>query len=263
MWGGEKRKKIRMFYDKVFAGPVIRSADIIIGVSHHEIELLSGAIEFDTSRVRYIPNGIDFSKFEPIPSPEPFRQKYGITGPFVLYVGRLASNKGLQVLVEAASKVLKTHPEMKFVLVGEDEGEKIKLEKRLKELKIKDKFLFTGHVTDEKLFLSAYSACEVFVLPSEYEAFGIVLLEAQACEKPCVASRVGGTSEAIGIEGKTGLLVEFGDIEGLAEALNDLLSNPKKRRKFGKRGRKHVREHYTWPAIVEEIEKVYEELLKI
>jgi glycosyltransferase involved in cell wall biosynthesis len=245
----------------VLAKKVIQSVDIIIGVSHHEIELMHEAIDFDMSRVRYIPNGIDFSKFEKIPSPEPFRKKIGYDGPFVLYVGRLASNKGLQVLVEAAPDVLKANPKIKFVLVGEDEGMKEKLEKRLKELKIRDKFIFTGHLTNETEFLSAYAACEVFVLPSEYEAFGIVLLEALACEKPCVAARVGGTPEAIGKEGETGLLVEFGDADGLAEAINDLLGDPKKRRRFGKTGRRYVRDHFTWPAIVTQIEEVYKELL--
>lgn len=261
MWGGMKRKQIRRFYDYAFARPVIRSADIIIGVSRHEIELMHNAIDFDLDRVRYIPNGIDFTKFDPIPSPEPFRKKFGIKGPFVLYVGRLASNKGLSVLVEAASKVLKTHPEITFVMVGEDEGMKIKLEKRLKELGISDKFTFTGHITNEKVFVSAYAACEILVLPSEYEAFGIVLLEAMACEKPCVAARVGGVPEALGKEQNTGILVEYGNDEELAEALNKLLGDPTKRRKFGKTGRKRVKEQFTWPAIVTQIEEVYNQLL--
>ncbi|UCH88825.1 MAG: glycosyltransferase family 4 protein [Thermoplasmata archaeon] len=260
MWGGEKRKKIRRFYDRVFAQSVIQSVDIIIGVSHHEIELMHDAIDFDMDRVRYIPNGIDFTKFEPIPSPEHFRKKYNLKGPFILYVGRLASNKGLMVLVKAAAKVLKTHPDIKFVLIGEDEGMKVKLKAELKSLGILKNFLFTGHITDEQIFLSAFSACELLTLPSEYEAFGIVLLEAMACEKPCVATRVGGVPEALGKEGKTGLLVEYGDSEGLAEAINDLLSNPFKRRQFGKAGRKHVKEKFTWPSIVTEIEKVYNEL---
>jgi glycosyltransferase involved in cell wall biosynthesis len=261
MWGGARRKKLRRFYDRVFARPVIQSADIIIGVSHHEIELMHNAIEFDESRVRYIPNGIDFTKFDPIPSPKPFLERYKIKDPFVLYVGRLASNKGLMVLADSAKDVLKAHPEIKFVLVGEDEGMKKKIEKKLDEHGIRDKFIFTGHITDEKIFLSAYAACEILVLPSEYEAFGIVLLEALACEKPCVAARVGGVPEAMGKEGETGLLVEYGDVKGLSEALNKLLDDPKLRKRFGKKGRVHVKERFTWPKIVEEIEGVYKELL--
>jgi glycosyltransferase involved in cell wall biosynthesis len=261
MWGGARRKKLRRFYDIVFAEKVIQSVDIIIGVSHHEIELMHNAINFDESRVRYIPNGIDFNKFTPIPSPEPFLKKFDIKGPFVLYVGRLASNKGLMVLVKAAAKVLKSNPELQFVLVGEDEGMKVKLEKELKSLGIHNKFLFTGHITDEELFLSAFAACEMLVLPSEYEAFGIVLLEALACKKPCVAARVGGVPEALGKENTTGLLVEYGDAEGLADALEELHSDPTKRKRFGEVGRKHVKNNFTWPAIVEEIEKVYNKLI--
>lgn len=260
MWGGDKRKKLRKIYDKLLAPTVLNSVDRIIGVSHHEMELLQQIIKFDTSKIRYIPNGIDFSNFEPIPKSDLFRNKYQPKGNIILYVGRLASNKGLEVLVSSAPKVLKEHPNTTIVFVGEDEGMRDRLIDLGKKLGITDHLLFTGHIKDENLFLSAYSACDVFVLPSEYEAFGIVLLEAQACKKPVIGTRVGGVPEAIGSEG-AGVVVEYNDSEALANEINNLLADPKKCKKMGEIGRKRVKENFTWESVVDQIENVYNELI--
>ena len=104
-------------------------------------------------------------------------------------------------------------------------------------LGVRKNLFFTGHITDDEVFLSAYAACDVFVLPSEYEAFGIVLLEAMACRKPVVASRVGGVPEAVG-SGGAGMLVEYGDHKGLARKLTGLLNDPEWRRKMGRQCRR-------------------------
>jgi phosphatidylinositol alpha-1,6-mannosyltransferase len=260
MWGGDKRKKLRKVYDRIFAPSVLHSVDRIIGVSHHEMELLQEIISFDTSKIRYIPNGIDFSRFVPIPKPDRFLNKYKPKGNIILYVGRLASNKGLEVLISSAPKVLKEHPNTTFVFVGEDEGMKEKLVQQAKKLDVFDNLIFTGHVKDERLFLSAYAACDIFVLPSEYEAFGIVLLEAQACKKPVIGTRVGGVPEAIGDEG-AGVVVEYNDPDALAEEINKLLADSKLRKKMGEIGRTRVKNNFTWQNVVDQIEEVYKELL--
>jgi len=136
MWGGDRRKQLRKVYDKLFAPSVLNAVDRIIGVSHHEMELLQQIIKFDSDKIRYIPNGIDFSRFEPIPEPDEFLKKYKLKGNIVLYVGRLASNKGLEILVAAAKKILKEHPKTTFVFVGEDEGMKEILQGQAKKLGI-------------------------------------------------------------------------------------------------------------------------------
>ena len=119
---------------------------------------------------------------------------------------------------------------------------------------------FAEYATDDELLLSAYPACDVFVLPSEYEAFGLVLLEAMSCEKPCVATNVGGVPEVVE-DGKTGLLVEYGNPVALASAIIKLLGDEEKRRSMGMAGRKRVIENFTWPKIVDKIEGVYRELV--
>jgi glycosyltransferase involved in cell wall biosynthesis len=260
MWGGDKRKQLRKIYDKVMAPTVLNAVDRIIGVSRHEMELLQEIIKFDSNKIRYIPNGIDFSRFEPVPKPDDFLNKFKPKGNIVLYVGRLASNKGLEVLMDSAPSVLKDHPETTFVFVGEDEGMKDKLISQAKSLGILKNVLFTGHIKDEQTFLSAFAACDVFVLPSEYEAFGIVLLEAQACKKPVIGTRVGGVPEAIGDEG-AGIVVEYNDKDALAETINKLLADRKIRKKMGEIGRSRVKKNFTWNNVVDQIEQVYKELI--
>jgi glycosyltransferase involved in cell wall biosynthesis len=259
MWGGAKRKKLRKVYDGIFSKSVLNAADMIIGVSKHEMKLMKEA-GFKGENIKIIPNGIDFTGYDPIPNGEMFRKKYGISGRMILYTGRLASNKGLMHLIEGVLPILSEIRDVKFVLVGEDEGQRKLLEERAKELGIQDKVIFTGHITDDELFRSAYSACDVFVLPSEYEAFGIVLLEAMACEKPCVATRVGGVPEVV-LEGKTGLLVDYGNSTQLAKAIIELLGDEKRSRDMGRKGRIRVKEHFTWPKIAGQLEGVYKEVV--
>ena len=93
-----------------------------------------------------------------------------------------------------------------------------------------------------------------------FEAFGIVLLEAQACKKPVIGTRVGGVPEAIGKEG-AGIVVEYDDADGLAKVINELLGDPKKCKRMGEIGRKRVKKHFTWGNVVDQIENVYAELI--
>ncbi len=261
MWGGEKRKKVRGFYDKHIANRVLEAADIIIGVSHHEMEQMQASLDFDPRKIRYIPNGIDFSRFEKIPDGKAFREHYGIPegSKVLLYTGRLAVNKGLHILMRSFKKIIAEHPDTVLCLVGDDQGMGDKLRTMARDLDLEDKVIFTGHI-GERLFRDSYGAADVFVLPSEYEAFGIVLLEALACEVPCVGTRVGGVPEVID-EGTDGLIVEYEDVDGLTEALSSLLADPERRRKMGKAGRERVREKFTWKSVVDQIEGVYRELL--
>ncbi|UCG69519.1 MAG: glycosyltransferase family 4 protein [Thermoplasmata archaeon] len=259
MWGGMKRKQLRKIYDRFFGRPVMHANDVVICHSENEKELLSN-FSIASERIKIIPAGIDFKRFEPIPDPDIFREFYDIKGPTVLYVGRLASNKGLEYLISAVPAVLSQFTDTTFVLIGEDEGQRKLLEDKAKNLGVKDNVVFTGHITDEKLFESAYSACDVFVLPSEYEAFGLVLLEAMACKKPCVATKVGGVPEVVD-HGKTGILIEYGKPELLSNAIIELLDDEDRRKNMGRQGRERVKEKFTWPKIVNQLEDLYEDLL--
>lgn len=264
MWGGGRRKSLRRVYDRAVAPWVLARTDAIIGVSKHEMELMA-RLGFDESKISLIPNGIDFSLYEKIPSPWPFLEAQGLAKKkaagwdIVLFAGRLASNKGIIQLVSAAKIILKSHPRTMFVIVGEDAGMKDKIELKVAELDITKNVLLTGHIKDDAMYRSAISACDMFVLPSEFEAFGIVLCEAMACEKPCVGSRVGGVPEVI-TDKKTGFIVEYDDVPALAEAISRVLAMPDKGRRMGMAGRKKVREKFTWDKVTDQIDVLYRRL---
>jgi glycosyltransferase involved in cell wall biosynthesis len=260
MWGGSRRKKLRRLYDWLLGPTIFHSADKIIGVSKAEMSLMDGG-RLNGGKTAIIPNGISPEEFDPPPDGRLFREHYGLGGKIVLFVGRLASNKGLDTLVDSMPRVLNEQDDVKFVLVGQDEGMRANLLKKAESLGIADALLFTGHIKDFRLFRSAFAACDVFVLPSEYEAFGIVLLEAMMCEKPCIASAVGGTSEVVAHE-NTGLLVEYGNAHELADAINGILVNPQKAKEMGVRGKRRVLQNFTWERIAAEIEMVYEDLVR-
>ncbi|MBS3816342.1 MAG: glycosyltransferase family 4 protein [Candidatus Thermoplasmatota archaeon] len=260
MWGGKKRKKIRKLYDSCIAQSVMDSAERIIGVTRNEIDLLSERLDIPEEKVEIIPNGIDPEDFDPMPEGSTFKQRYDVESPMVLYTGRLASNKGLMDLVEAMPAVLKEDPDTTFVLVGEDEGMKEQIKKRAHELDVEDSLIITGYIEDYDVFKAAYAAADVYVLPSEYEAFGIVLLEAMMCETPCIGTDVGGVPEVID-EDETGFIVEYGDPKKLSSNILTLLRNPRMRKEMGEKGRKKVLENFTWKKVAEEVERVYEELI--
>ena len=259
MWGGSKRKMLRRIYDRWLGSCIFDSADKIIGVSKAEMSLMNGG-RFAEGRTTIKPNGISPGDFDPPPDGQLFREHYGLGEKVVLFVGRLASNKGLDTLVDSIPGVIAEHDDVKFVLVGQDEGMRESLLKKANSLGVSDALVFTGHITDDRLFRSAFASSDVFVLPSEYEAFGIVLLEAMMCEKPCIASAVGGTSEAI-VQDETGLLVEYGNAGKLAEMITGILSDPQRAKEMGKKGRERVLRKFTWGRVAREIEKVYEDLI--
>jgi glycosyltransferase involved in cell wall biosynthesis len=224
------------------------------------MSLMNGG-RFEEDRTAIIPNGISPDDFDPPPDGGLFRDRYGLDGKVVLFVGRLASNKGLDTLVDSIPKVIAGEDDVKFVLVGQDEGMRESLLRRAESLGVAEALVFTGHIADDNLFKSAFAACDVFVLPSEYEAFGIVLLEAMMCERPCIASAVGGTSEVVTHE-KTGLLVEYGNPQELAKAIVVILTDSQKAKEMGRKGRERVLRKFTWERVAAEIEAVYEELVR-
>lgn len=252
------RRFIRRVYDKVVGGSTLTSADAVICVSRGEAEALK-AQGFSERTIHIVPNGISPDLLRAEPDPAPFIKAFGPGRPMVLFAGRLAENKGLDSLVRAAALVVKEVPQATFALVGEDGGMRSAVESRAKELGISRQLLLTGHL-DDAVYRSAYAACDVFVLPSIFEAFGIVILEAMALGRPCVGTKVGGVPDLIE-DGVTGLLVSPDDHKALAKAILAVLKDPKKAALMGAKARKAVGKDFTWPRIVDRLEHVYNKVL--
>jgi glycosyltransferase involved in cell wall biosynthesis len=235
------------------------SATLIVTISNYSLKKIQKHYHIDKIKVRIVPNGVDVEKFKPLGNPEANRRKFGLGDEAcVLFVGSLIRRKGLSFLVEAARKIVKEKAETKFLIVG-DGPLKNQLTNSLKKANLLGNFLFMGNLK-ENILPIIYSCADVFVLPSIQEGQGIVLLEAQASGKPVVAFNVGGIKEAVQ-NGETGLLVDRGNIDGLADALLKLLSDKDLRDKLGVNGRSFVTENFTWDICAQKMLKVYREVL--
>jgi glycosyltransferase involved in cell wall biosynthesis len=209
-----KRGLLRL-QDHLFGGTAYRWAQAIVVETALEARRVA---EFaPAARVRVIPPGIDLAAWkagaatDPVPADLPEG--------YILYAGRVAANKGLEGLVEAMAQ-LPASRRPPLVILGRDWGERGRVEARARALGVAEQVHFLGHVTDMAAYRGVFRGARLFVLPSEYEAFGLVLLEAMAAGCPIVATAVGGVPEVLD-GGRCGRLVPYGDPAALARAIEE------------------------------------------
>src|SRR5712691_13001033 len=246
----------------------VEGADAVIAVSHGVREdVLSCYPAVDPDRVHVIHNGIDPEIYRPLPSAETL-QRFGIDSsrPFVLFNGRITRQKGLALLLAAA---LKLDRQFQLVIVAsspdtpEIAAEVASLAGRVSAER--GNLVWIDHFISREDLIHLHSHASVFVCPSIYEPFGLVILEAMACETPVVASKVGGIPEIV-VEGETGYLVDFdpadldGFISALADRIEKLLKDPTLAASMGKAGRQRVLQYFGWPAIASKTVQLYETL---
>jgi D-inositol-3-phosphate glycosyltransferase len=257
IYGGRLRHMIRGFYDRRLAAPIVGDAARLI-VQTREEERLIRTNGFPLPPVEVIPPG--YSPASPPSDPQAFRRAFKIDGPFVLFVGRLASNKGLPALVEAFGALHRADPTAYLVVVGADGGEQAAVERRVQELELGDRVRITGFVADESLLAAGFREARIFALPSQYEAFGLVLLESLAQGTPVIASRVGGIPEFIE-DGKAGRLIPPEDAGALSAAFRELWEDEATRQRWGAYGREVVVPRYQWDRVVDRLQGVYAEVI--
>lgn len=179
----------------------------------------------------------------------------------VLFLGRLAANKGIDYLVHAIPLILKEVPDAKFVICGEGE-EKPHIEAYIDKVGVRKHIEFKGRVNLDEM-VKLYYTSTVFVFPSinRLEAFGIVQLEAMACYTPVIASDIPGVNNVME-PNKSGILVKPKDSQAIADAVVKILKNPEMGREMGKYGRKLIEQKYNWKAIGDKIEEVYKIVLE-
>jgi glycosyltransferase involved in cell wall biosynthesis len=204
-------------------------------------------------RIRVIPNGVDVGEFTKAGTRG---SRDGVVG---LFVGRLdPDQKGLDVLIRAMTK-LPRNPLLRLRLVGEDWGGAELLRQLAHRLGVADRVTLVGKLSRVQL-VSEFVEADFVVLPSRFEPFGIVLLEAMAAGLPVIASRVGGIPEIVA-EGRTGLLVEPDNADALARSLQLLSQDESLRLSMGRAAREHVKE-YAWDSVVPRILSVFVEALE-
>lgn len=240
---------------------VMANADIIITSSAQDKEQMVRLYNMHPPRVRVIPEGVDAEFFKPIDK-EAARQALGLDHTrILLYVGRIVPLKGVDILLRAAA-CLKEQDNLRLLVVGgdvENNGEMSKLESLADELGLKRIVSFTGAVKRDVLPLF-YNAADVCVIPSYYESFGLVALEAMACATPVVAAKVGGLAETVR-DGETGYLIPGHCPEHFAERLELLLGNENLRKYFASAARASAI-RWRWSKVAMDVKTVYEEALQ-
>ena len=253
---GEKEPKLRMEAET----RVIQGVDVVVVSTDQEREDLSRLYGVSPRSVHTIPAGVDLDLFRPMDQAEA-RKTLGLQeANVVLSVGRIEPLKGLDILVRAMP-LLSDAENTRLVIVGGKQGHDREL-RRLKslgaELGIQERATFTGAV-DQTRLPAYYSAADVFVLPSYYESFGLVALEAMACGTPVIASRVGGPKSFIR-SGETGYLVPWHCPEPYAQRLDVLLANPAMRAAMGSAARSKA-VTMGWDKVARRIADLYTPLM--
>lgn len=175
-------------------------------------------------------------------------------GEYIFYTGQLARFKAVDLLIKAFNELSKDYDNYELVIGGTGPDE-ARLRKIASKSEKKDKIVFTGWVSRERL-LELYSKCAVFALPSLFETFGIVCIEGMASGKPVIASNIIGPSDIIE-QGETGFLFEKGDGEGLRQLLEFVLSDDSLRKKIGSRARAEVAEKYDFSVTSRTLEDAF------
>ena len=232
----------------------------VIVCSQYMYREVKGQFNLPDDKLDILYNGIDASKFDFEFDRPHFRRRFALDHEkIVLFVGRMVPEKGAQVLIEAAPKVVAQFPETKFVVVGKG-GFLEELKARAAALGAGHKILFTGYVDDDTL-LRLYRIADVDVVPSLYEPFGIVALEGMAAKLPTVVAETGGLAEIVD-HTQTGITTFAGDPGSLAWGISEVLKNPEYAHHLGQNAYQKVQEVFNWQAIARGTTSVYDKVLQ-
>jgi len=250
---------------------VMAQADLLVAATPLERAQMIWLYGANPARIRVVPCGVDIKLFKPIP-PAEARARLGLPSDhqMVLFVGRVEPLKGIDTLLRAMALLVRDLPDWQrrlcVSIIGGDAAansaavnEEMKRLKRLRaELGISDLVVFLG-AQDQDALNVYYSAAEVLVMPSHYESFGMVALEAMACGTPVIASKVGGLAFTVQ-DGVTGFHVPDRDPEALAARISLTLRDPDLRHRLGQQAAQWA-QRYNWPAVASQIVALYDQFL--
>jgi len=230
----------------------VESADRVIAVSRQMREDILRHFTVDPDKVVVIHNGIDPERFRRTERRDVL-ERYGVRPPYVLFVGRITDQKGIFHLLEAAPRL----PAGVQVVLCASAPDTPEIEERLRRaVSQHPNVVWINAMIAVEEVVQLYSHAAAFACPSVYEPFGLINLEAMACETPVVASAVGGILEVVE-DGVTGVLVPPARPDELAAALRRVLDDPARARAMGRAGRQRVEERFSWASVAALTEQVY------
>ena len=227
-------------------------ADKIIAISDHAKEELVNRYGFEEDSVRMIPHGVNTDRFYPRKKLHPEVSPGKTT---LLYVGRIGPRKGLDLILKSINKL--DDDNLELLIAGTGRHEKY-LQKLANEIQLSSKVRFLGYVPDEELPM-LYSSADMFVLPSRYEGFGLVLLEAMACGTPVIGSNTGGIPTVIE-DDVSGKIVER-KVEEFTKAISSIANDSDKRMEMGNNAR-DIAFRTSWEEVISEVEELYYDCIK-
>jgi D-inositol-3-phosphate glycosyltransferase len=247
---------------------VIEIADCIVAATPAEKAQLNWLYQADMSKVVVIPPGVDLTRFTPIPADEA-KEQVGIPcgDKNIMFAGRIEPLKGIDTLIQAMALIKNRRPEVIentcVAIIGGDpwtdspDDEMSRLQDLLQQLDIHDIVVFLG-AKNQEVLPNYYAAAEMVIMPSHYESFGMVALEAMAMGRPVIASEVGGLAYLVQ-DGFNGYHVPSRNPEALAERIYELLSSDECRNELGSNARKYA-ERFDWSIIAVRLIEVYHQL---
>jgi D-inositol-3-phosphate glycosyltransferase len=238
---------------------IVDAADRIIAATDLERAQLVREYGASFLRIAVIPCGVDTTLFAP-GDPERARTALGLGGgPIVLYVGRITPIKGLEPLLDAVAHLRARQRPVRLLIIGGDaddslDGHEASVRERAERLGLGEAVVFLGPQRQSDL-RGYYVGADVVVMPSYYESFGMVALEAMACGRPVIGSRVGGLATTVR-DGITGFLVPEGDAVALADRIEAVVGDAALRARLGREGVRWAAQH-RWPCVAEAVCREY------
>ncbi len=236
----------------------VESADRVIAVSAGMKADILEHYNVAEEKVVVIHNGIEPDVYKATEDHSAL-EKFGVTSPNVLFVGRISDQKGIFDLLEA-SKGLPSGVQLVLCAAAPDTPEL--LERMEAGTADREDILWINEMVDKQDVIQLYTHAELFACPSVYEPFGIINLEAMGCGTAVVASGVGGILEVV-VDGETGILTKPGDPAGLAAAMNIVLADPDLAKAMGAAGRRRVEELFSWESVAARTKELYEEVVGV
>jgi glycosyltransferase involved in cell wall biosynthesis len=232
---------------------LLQKANAIITLTSYEAEYLTTkAIPHD--KIHVIGAGVNPNDFIDA-NGERFKEKHGlIDSPLILFLGNRTASKGIFTLIESMKYVKQRYPDVRLILAGRSGREYNEYYSTLP-LELQSSILDVGVLSKQEK-ADAFSAADIFVMPSKFESIGLVYLEAWMCSTPVIGSYSPTISNVIN-DGEDGFLIDFGDSVVLGKKIVHLLKNDMLREEMGKVGRNKVLKKYTWNTITSKIEALY------
>lgn len=250
------KTKLTPWYWRFCLSPKLKRVNQLFAVSPSEKEAFTKLVSIPSEKITVVPNGVNLKEIDRIGLSEVnrLRDRLNPDKKTILFVGRITPVKGVDILIDAVSKI--GDIDLQLLIIGPVEDRRYfqLLQQQIKDKGLEEVVKFRPASRPEAL--AAFYICDVFVLPTRGEVFGIVLAEAMAYKKPVIGTNIGGLPDLIK-DGQNGLLFELENSSDLASKIVYLLTHTEEASKIGRRAREVVESEYSWETNVVRVEEIY------